>query len=369
MTTRLLSVDAQHPDEQSLKEAAEVILRGGLVAFPTETVYGLGANALERAAVERIFLAKGRPPDNPLIVHIASLEELWHVAAADGEMRRAAEQLAVKYWPGPLTLILPKRKEVPDVVTGGLDTVAVRMPDHPVALGLIRAANRPIAAPSANRSGRPSPTEAGHVLEDLSGRIDVIVDGGPATIGVESTVLDLSVHPPVVYRPGAVTVQQLTAALQRHVLGGEDDEGRFEKNSLQAENDPRRNATPPPSPGLKYEHYAPRTKCVLVEGAVDSVEDTLLEVVNEARRTGQRVGVLATEEGADRLRSVADVLCVSGARHDLAAIAHNVYRCLRQLDQAQVDVIYVEGVVPVDLGAAIMNRLRRAAAHRVVYAK
>lgn len=352
MGTRVLLVDARDPDQAVLHEAGRIIRTGGLVAFPTETVYGLGANALDADAVARIFAAKGRPPDNPLIVHIAATEDIERVARPDEETRRRVTALAQRHWPGPLTVIVPKREEVPEGVTAGLDTVAVRMPDHPVALGLIRAAGVPVAAPSANRSGRPSPTEAAHVLDDLAGRIDMVLDGGVTSIGLESTVLDLSVDPPFVHRPGAVTADQLKETLQIDVHMGKD--------SAPADG-------PAPSPGVKYEHYAPRTPCVLYEGAPHAVEIRLKGALARERRAGRRAALLATDEGAARFGHHAAVVCQVGSRGDVHIVAHNIYRCLRQLDQEDVDIIYIEGIAPVGLGEAVMNRLRRASGYRIVH--
>lgn len=364
MLTRMLPIDAHSPDDEALHTAADVLQKGGLVAFPTETVYGLGADALDEAAVERIFVAKGRPADNPLIVHVASIADVDELASLNDGMRRRFEKLAQRYWPGPLTIIVPKSAHVPDIVTAGLPSVAVRMPDHPVALGLIRAAGRPVAAPSANRSGRPSPTDASHVWHDLAGRIDLVLDGGSANIGVESTVLDLSVEPPIVHRPGAVTVDELASTLQVPVYGGgvsEPDAGGQDAGAQRANDAPR-------SPGVKYEHYAPVTPCVLVEGKAERIEEALLEAISEAKAAGERIAVLSTEETAHAYRRAADVVCVAGSRNDHRTIAYNVYRCLRQLDQCEADIIFIEGIAPEGLGEAIMNRLRRAAGYRIMHA-
>ncbi|MEW6048828.1 MAG: L-threonylcarbamoyladenylate synthase, partial [Bacillota bacterium] len=240
LATRVVKVDPHHPDAEVLRQAGRVIRDGGLVAFPTETVYGLGADALSDRAVQRIFEAKGRPADNPLIVHVASVEAVGDLAFPDPFGRW--EMLARRFWPGPLTLVLPCRPVVSRAVTAGLGTVAIRMPRHAVALGLIDAAGRPVAAPSANRSGRPSPSSASHVLEDLDGRIEWVLDGGPTGVGVESTVLDLCGEVPVVLRPGGVGLEALTDALGEVKLAGEEVAP----------------GEAPRSPGLKYRHYAPR---------------------------------------------------------------------------------------------------------------
>jgi len=343
--TRLVKVDPLHPDADAIAEAAAVIRRGGLVAFPTETVYGLGANALDPAAVRRIFAAKGRPGDNPLIVHLAGAGQVPAVAVP----LPAVDILARRFWPGPLTLVLPRRSVVPDETTAGLDTVAVRVPDHPVALALIRASGCPIAAPSANRSGRPSPTRADHVWADLRGRIDMILDGGEAGIGLESTVIDLTADPPVLLRPGGVTVEELAEIL-----------GPLRVDPA-AEGMPA--GGPVRSPGMKYRHYAPATRCVLVEGPPEAVTAHIAARLKEERAAGRRTGVLATREGAPAY--AADVVWVAGSRGDLAELARNLFHSLRELDAAGVDVIYMEGVAPVGLGLALMNRMRRAAGYRI----
>lgn len=337
------------------------------MAFPTETVYGLGANALDPEAVAGIFEAKGRPSDNPLIVHVASPSE---VGALVRQVPGAAAVLMEAFWPGPLTLVMPKAEGVPDAVTAGLDTVGVRMPRHAVALELIRLAGVPVAAPSANRSGRPSPTAAEHVAEDLSGRVDVILDGGPTGVGVESTVLDLTGRVPIVLRPGGVTPEDLSRALGAEV-----------------EVDPRVLVTggtsgPVRSPGMKYRHYAPRAELWLFEAGQDGVPGLewmageIRRRAGEARSRGLRVGIMASDEtlglygsgpaltfGASKEQIL--VLSV-GSRADLATVAANLFGTLRAFDAAGVDVILAEGYEGSGLGLAVMNRLRRAAGGRVV---
>lgn len=345
METRLVVVDPEHPEAQAVGAAAAVIRRGGLVAFPTETVYGLGANALDPAAVQRIFRAKGRPSDNPLIVHLADPRDVALVAAPGPYM----ERLARRFWPGPLTMVLPRTRAVPDATTAGLDTVAVRVPDHPVAIALIRASGCPIAAPSANRSGRPSPTRAAHVWADLRGRIDMILDGGDAGIGLESTVVDLTASPPVLLRPGGVTVAELEEVIGpvrvHPAVVGPPGEG------------------PVASPGMKYRHYAPSTPCVLVEGPQDAVAAHIAARVRAERDAGRRVGVLASLEAAPLYD--ADAVVVAGSRANTAEIARSLFHGLRQLDEAGLDVLFLEGVEPAGLGLAVMNRLRRAAGYRI----
>ncbi|WP_324716213.1 L-threonylcarbamoyladenylate synthase [Carboxydochorda subterranea] len=355
VATRLVRVDPEHPDPAVLREAGETIRRGGLVAFPTETVYGLGADALSDRAVRRIFEAKGRPSDNPLIVHVASVEGAMSVAHPDPRGRWHA--LASRFWPGPLTLVLPRRDNVSKLVTAGLDTVAVRMPRHPVALGLIKAAGVPIAAPSANRSGRPSPVEASHVMDDLDGRVEWVLDGGPTGVGVESTVLDLSGDPPVVLRPGGIGVEALREALTR-----------VDVLSLEA---------PPPgpvrSPGLKYRHYAPRAPVVVMEGPSEWVARRVQERIEQMQAGGRpvRLGLFFTDETLELLRSLRvlprpGVWVVSaGPRDDLAEVARRLFGALRELDCQRPALILAEAVANRGVGLAINNRLRRAAAGRV----
>ncbi|MDR7482838.1 MAG: L-threonylcarbamoyladenylate synthase [Armatimonadota bacterium] len=339
MPARLLRVDPADPDPGTIAEAAEVITGGGLVAFPTETVYGLGADALNTEAVERIFAAKGRPADNPLIVHVASPGEVEGLAVAVPDVARL---LMARCWPGPLTLVLPAAPQVPLATRGGLATVAVRMPAHPVALALIRTAGCPVAAPSANRSGRPSPTTAQHVLADLADVVDLVLDGGPTPVGVESTVLDLTTSPPSVLRPGGVAVETL-----RELIG--------------------QVALPPPgapvlarAPGTRYRHYAPRARVVLVEGPPDRPGQALAEAVRELWDRGLRVGVMVTAEHAAAVPAGA-VVRIMGSRDDPATMAARLFAQLRELDEAGLDAIVVEAVEERGLGRAVMDRLRRAA--------
>ncbi|EEB73869.1 L-threonylcarbamoyladenylate synthase [Thermococcus sp. AM4] len=329
------------PDER-LRVAARLIREGKLVAFPTETVYGLGADALNEKAVRRIFEAKGRPADNPLIIHIAEREWLFELAR---DIPEKALELAERFWPGPLTLVLPKGERVPSVTTGGLDTVAVRMPAHPIALELIRLSGRPVAAPSANISGKPSPTDADHVVDDFYGRIECIVDGGPTWIGVESTVLDLTGDVPVLLRPGGLPLEEIEMVVGRveihpAVKGVEVDLAR--------------------APGMKYKHYSPNAQVIVVEGSRNAVREKIDELVREFRGKGLRVGVMATEEhGADAFFHLGE---------STEDVARNVFRALRELDKAGVDVIIAEGVEERGLGLAVMNRLRKAAGYRVIRA-
>ncbi len=348
--TRCLAVDPMHPNAAVIREAGNVLRRGGLVAFPTETVYGLGANALDARAVADIFYAKGRPVDNPLIVHIDRAESLRDYVA---EIPPVVPQLAARFWPGPLTLVIRGGEKFAPGVTGGLGTVAVRVPAHPVALAIIRAAGAPVAAPSANASGRPSPTTAAHVLDDLAGRVDLVVDGGPAGLGVESTVLDLTGERPVILRPGGVTRQELEPVLgpvelDKSVLG-EAAGGR------------------PRSPGMKYTHYAPRAPLFLFEGGDGSqLAKRILEEAERLAAAGHKVGVLACEETAALYRGKGYHLVVVGRRSDPGTVAASLYESLRRFDRLGVDVILAEGIPCDGVGLAVMNRLRRAAGGNIV---
>ncbi len=319
-------------DETAIEHAAQIIRSGGLVAFPTETVYGLGADALNADAVRKIFIAKERPFDDPLIVHIAHVHQLELLAR---HIPQRAWDLVKKFWPGPLTLVLPKTDRVPSVTTGGLDTVAVRAPAHPIARRLVELSERPIAAPSANRFGRPSPTTAQHVREDLDGRIDLILDGGPTPIGVESTVLDLTQDPPMILRPGGVTLEALQEILgEVRLLGSALSEAAKR------------------SPGTRWRHYAPQAKLILAEPA------ELEQIVGDVLRSGRRVGVMIRES---RLWTAADSLRVIQMPLDLSEYARRLFAALRELDAHGVEVIVVERVEERGLGRAIMDRLRKAA--------
>lgn len=345
--TRVLRVDAAHPELAAVAHAAEIIRQGGVVAFPTETVYGLGANATDSAAVARIFEAKGRPSDNPLIVHVADREQLTDIVS---EVPAAAAKLMERFWPGPLTLVLPKRRAVADAVTCGLSTVGVRMPSHPVALALIRASEVPLAAPSANRSGRPSPTAADHVLEDLGGRIPLLLDGGETGVGLESTVIDMTVDPPVLLRPGGVTLEQICAEIgpvevAPAVHGEEVGEA-------------------PRSPGMKYTHYAPKARVLLIDGPVLAMQEKIRDLAGEFEAEGKKVGIMCAAESRGVYQ--AQVVLEYGAREDLASIATDLFSTLRAFDRHGVDVILAEGVPAAGIGLAIMNRLRRAAGGQVV---
>lgn len=347
MDTKVIRVEEQHRDEALVREAGEIVKAGGLVAFPTETVYGLGGDALNPDSSRKIYEAKGRPSDNPLIVHIADMEALPAIVKSVPE---TAQKLAKAFWPGPLTMILEKSELVPKETTGGLDTVAVRMPSDTVALSFIRAAGGYVAAPSANRSGRPSPTRAAYVAQDMDGRIEMILDGGDATLGLESTIVDLTVEPPTILRPGFITGEMLRQTLGRV----EADETLFRADSGQA----------PKAPGMKYRHYAPKGELVIVKGPMEAVTAYINECLSEGRRANRKTGVIATDETVASYR--ADVPRSVGKRADAAAAAKGLYRILREFDDEDVELIYSESFDGEGVSQAVMNRLLKAAGHKVI---
>ncbi len=346
MDTKVIRVDEQHMDEAVIREAGEIIKAGGLVAFPTETVYGLGGDALNPASSKKIYEAKGRPSDNPLIVHIADMEALPDIVK---EVPEAAKKLAAAFWPGPLTMILEKSAAVPGETTGGLDTVAVRMPSDRVARAFIKASGGYVAAPSANRSGRPSPTRAAYVEKDLAGRIELILDGGDASLGLESTIVDLTVETPVILRPGFVTEEML-----REALGAvEQDATLYRDDSGQA----------PKAPGMKYRHYAPNGELTVVRGPERAVAAYINERLDEGRLENKKTGVIATDETLEGYR--ADVPRSVGKRTDVSAVAKGLYRILREFDDEGVELIYSESFDGAGVSQAVMNRLLKAAGHKI----
>ena len=325
----------------NIQTAADLLHQGEVVAFPTETVYGLGANALSDAAVQKIFTAKGRPADNPLIVHIGSCSLLPQIVA---DVPPQAQALIDAFWPGPLTIVLPKTDALSNLVTGGLSTVGVRQPAHDTALALLQTANLPIAAPSANLSGRPSPTTAQHVLDDLSGKVAAVLDGAHVAIGLESTVIDCTVTPPVILRPGGITAEQIATIIGNVVVS---------KSPTNTEDTPK-------SPGMKYTHYAPQAPMTLVIGDTAFFQS----IINRAREQGNRVGILVCEEHRDIYQ--ADEIVTCGSREDSATTANRLYHALRTFDAQAVDIIYAEPYAETGLGTAIMNRLRKACGDRVI---
>lgn len=346
MNTKIVKID--EVDEVVLQEAGQVLKQGGLVAFPTETVYGLGGDALNKESSRKIYAAKGRPSDNPLIVHIADMEALTSIVK---EVTPEAQRIAQSFWPGPLTMILPKSDKVPYETTGGLDTVAVRMPSHPVARKLIQYGGGYVAAPSANTSGKPSPTVAKYVIEDMDGRVDMILDGGEVGIGLESTIIDLTVTPPQILRPGYVTLDML-----EEVLGQVD----VDKTILSNES-----GLAPKAPGMKYRHYAPAGELTIVDGETKQVVAYINKETGKLQESGQKVGVIGSLETKDQYG--ADVVKNIGSRQDEEAIAKNLYRILREFDDEKVEVIFSESFSGTGMGQAIMNRLLKAAGHKVIY--
>ena len=344
METIVKKTDKNQIDNEVIREAGEILQKGGLVAFPTETVYGLGADALKDEAAKKTYEAKGRPSDNPLIVHIADYEDLKKIAV---NLPAETDALAAHFWPGPLTMIFEKSDIVPYGTTGGLDTVAVRMPSDPIAAELIRAAGGFVSAPSANTSGRPSPTTAEHVLEDLGGKIDMVIDGGNVEIGLESTILDMTVDPPMILRPGAITADMFEkvigpVSIDETILGSESEKT-------------------PKAPGMKYRHYAPKARLAIVEGDLREEILAIRQLAYAASREGKKVGIIATDETLpfDKYGLVKDI----GTRENEKTIARNLYRILREFDEEDVDTIYSESFAMQGIGKAIMNRLEKAAGH------
>ncbi len=349
MKTKIVIADENKIDATVIEEAGLILKQGGLVAFPTETVYGLGGDALNETSSAKIYEAKGRPSDNPLIVHIAHMDALSAIAE---EIPEEAYKLAEKYWPGPLTMIFKKSDLVPYTTTGGLKTVAVRMPAHKTARALIEAAGGYVAAPSANRSGRPSPTVAKYVIEDLDGRVDMIIDGGEVNIGLESTIIDLSGERPVILRPGYITEEML-----KETVGSVDvDQTLLDGESKEA----------PKAPGMKYRHYAPKGSLTVVEGAQQAVVSYINRKAEASRIQGLKTGVIATDESKGYY--VADVVKSAGSRKDEATVAKHLFRILREFDEENVQVMYAESFDSQGIGQAIMNRLLKAAGHHVISA-
>ncbi len=350
MNTEVIKIDENNIDGvagSALERAGHILRDGGLVAFPTETVYGLGGDALNPESSKKIYAAKGRPSDNPLIVHVADMESVSYIVK---EIPEAARKLADAFWPGPLTMIMTKSDKVPYETTGGLDTVAIRMPNNKIALELIRQSGGYIAAPSANTSGRPSPTVARYCVEDLSGKIEMIIDGGQVGIGLESTIVDLTSGVPMILRPGYITKEMLS-----EVLGTvEIDRTIIDGNSKER----------PKAPGMKYRHYAPKGELTIVEGSQNDVVAYINEKAKAARADGKRVGVIGTD--TTKSLYVADVVKSVGNRENEATIAHELFKVLREFDDENMDVMFSESFDDSGIGQAIMNRLLKAAGHNVV---
>ena len=347
METKFAVIDENNIDKEAIALAGQILKDGGLVAFPTETVYGLGGDALNKESSRKIYEAKGRPSDNPLIVHIAEMDKLDKIVE---EVPESAKKLAEKYWPGPLTMILKKSQAVPMETTGGLQTVAVRMPNHPVALELIKAAGGYVAAPSANTSGKPSPTLACYVKEDMDGRIDMILDGGQVGIGLESTIVDLTEEEPIILRPGYITKEMLEQTLGVPVAS---DRTMMRGDCKEA----------PKAPGMKYRHYAPKGDLTIITGREQDVVERINSLTKAMQEKGEKVGIIGTDETIAKYR--ADSVKSAGNRKEEETIARELYRILREFDDEGITVIYSEGFAEDGIGQAIMNRLLKAAGHHV----
>ncbi len=359
MRTEVLKIDYEYgygdhdfTTHSGILRGAEILRLGGLVAFPTETVYGLGANGLDVTAVKKIYLAKGRPSDNPLILHIADISELYPLIIGIPEK---AKLLIERFWPGPLTLVFKKQSHILAQVTGGLETVAVRMPSHPIARALIAAAKVPIAAPSANRSGRPSPTLAEHVITDLEGRVEMIIDGGSCKLGIESTVIDCSEEELVLLRPGSISVEDL-----QEVIGefSYDVGIKTQDKNLDKDFKPR-------SPGMKYRHYSPKAELMIIEGEGSKVRKKMLEMI---QNSDQKLGILATREMIESFQDISSklVIKVLGSRDNLEEMASRLFKLLREFDEEEIDLILAEGLPLHGFGFAVMNRLSKAAGYQIL---
>lgn len=347
MNTKVLILDENKLSEESLKDAGDVIRNGGLVAFPTETVYGLGANAFDENAVGKIYDVKERPHDNPLIVHVCD----YNIEALVESVPEIAQKMMKKFWPGPITLLLTKSALIPYATTAGLDTVGIRMPSNPIARELIRAANVPIAAPSANISGRPSPTEVSRCIEDLQGKIEYIVGGGRCEVGLESTILDCTVEPACVLRPGGVTLEMLR----------EIDDRIYIDPSIMKKQD---KDFKPKAPGMKYRHYAPKAPVKIIQGNLEKTIAKINEIVQNSMDENKSVGIIATDE---TLSSYPKGIVVSlGSRNDMESIARNLFEVLRSFDDKKVDLIISEAFEEIGIGIAVMNRLKKSAGYDIV---
>lgn len=347
MKTKVEIINREQMNIEAIREAGSILKKGGLVAFPTETVYGLGANALDEEAAAKTYAAKGRPSDNPLIVHIARTEDLYQIAE---HVPDKAKILAKKFWPGPLTMIFDKSAIVPYGTTGGLETVAVRMPDDEIARALILAGGGYVSGPSANTSGKPSPTTAEHVMDDLSGKIEMILDGGAVHIGVESTIVDMTVEPPMILRPGAITLEMLEKEIGQVLV----DQAVLDADSK----------IPPKAPGMKYRHYAPKAELTIIEGELEVVIREIQKMAEEKESQGYRTGIIATKETVNRY-SGSNIKCI-GTRQDESTVAANLYGILREFDADGTDYIYSESFDSEGIGSAVMNRLLKAAGHRII---
>lgn len=348
MNTKVEILDSKNLDRNILIDIGNIIRSGGLVAFPTETVYGLGANALDAEAVKKIFIAKGRPQDNPLIVHISDFDELDALVT---NVPAIAKKLMENFWPGPMTIILNKKPIIPDVTSAGLKSVGIRMPSNVIAREIIKVAGVPIAAPSANISGRPSPTDVQRCIEDLSGKIQCIVGGEVSEIGVESTIIDCTVVPPCVLRPGGITLEML-----KNVDSGiYIDKAIMEKPKVDLV---------PKAPGMKYRHYAPKAPVTIVKGELKKTVAKINEIVQNYVGEGKKVGIMATDETKDQY--MGDLVISLGTRKDIKSIGKNLFETLRCFDDTDIDVIISEAFEEKGFGVAIMNRLNKSAGFNII---
>lgn len=350
MRTVISYIEHSKADDEIYRQAGEILKNKGLVAFPTETVYGLGADALDSEASAKIYAAKGRPSDNPLIVHIADVNDLYRLSC---DVNEQALKLAEAFWPGPLTIILKKSDIVPPSITGGLDTVAIRMPSHPTARELIRRSGVFIAAPSANISGKPSPTRAKHVIHDMDGRIDMIIADDTVDIGLESTIADVSGDVPTILRPGFITLEQIRGVLGNAMM----DAGIMESVP---------DGVTPKAPGMKYKHYAPNAKITIIRGEQAAVADEIIRRAKQSSERGSRVAVMASSETAGLYAGLGAAVFDMGSRLDEAEEARNLFAVLRALDEQEIEEVYSESFPTSGVGQAVMNRLTKAAGHMVV---
>ncbi|BDB00061.1 L-threonylcarbamoyladenylate synthase [Clostridium botulinum] len=348
MKTKVMRLDENNIDEHVISKAGDILRQGGLVVFPTETVYGLGANALDKNAVKKIFKAKGRPQDNPLIVHISKMKDIERLVE---KIPSVAEKLMDKFWPGPMTIILKKKDIIPNETSAGLDSIGIRMPSNKIAMKLISMAGVPIAAPSANLSGKPSPTDVETCIEDLDGKVNIILGGNNSEVGVESTVIDCTINPPCILRPGGITLEMLK----------EVDSNIYIDSAIMKKPDKE---LKPKAPGMKYRHYAPNAPLKIIKGDLNKTIEKINEMVQNYIDAEKKVGIIATDETIDNYKK-GDVVSI-GSRKDLDTIAHNLFYVLRSFDEKNVDLILSEAFEEKDMGVAIMNRLKKSAGYDII---
>ncbi|EJO5346216.1 threonylcarbamoyl-AMP synthase [Clostridium botulinum] len=348
MKTKVVKLDENNIDEDVINKSGEILKDGGLVVFPTETVYGLGANALDKDAVKKIFAAKGRPQDNPLIVHISNIKDIYELV---GDVSPIAKKFMDKFWPGPMTIILKKKDIIPNETSAGLDSIGIRMPSNKIARKLISMAGVPIAAPSANLSGKPSPTDVETCIEDLDGKVNVILGGDNSEVGVESTVIDCTVNPPCILRPGGITLEMLKEINSNVYI----DPAIMKKPDKKLR---------PKAPGMKYRHYAPKAPLRIIKGDLDKTIEKINEIVQNYIDAEKKIGIIATDETIHRYKK-GEIVSV-GSRKDLNTIAHNLFYVLRSFDEKNVDLILSEAFEEKDMGVAIMNRLKKSAGYDII---